>query len=199
MACKGHVSSFFMGCIYIVRSHCFWYYTATTALCSVIHKWYDKDFDIPIYKTFLSAYKTQFKKSNALGFVLVLVALFLYMDLQISQDIIQSFYFHALILIISFLCSITAIYLFPIFVRYNLTFFSYFKQSLFIALARPMETIAILVSFVLLYFVFSFVPVLFVFAGSSLIATPMVWFAYRACLHVEEKKVHIGETKTVKN
>lgn len=164
---------------------------ATVALCSVIHKWYEEDFDIPIFKNFYSVYKTQFLKSNGLGLTLVAVALFIYIDLRISQELIQSFYFHALILIISFLCFITAIYLFTVFVRYELTFFSYFKQSLLIALARPMETIAMMLSLVLLYYLYSYLPILLFFAGSAITATPVVWFAYRACVQTEEKKLKI--------
>ncbi|WP_185971042.1 YesL family protein [Alkalicoccobacillus porphyridii] len=161
---------------------------ATTALCAVIHKWYNEDFDVPIFKNFYAVYKSEFKKSNGLGFIVMFTALFLYVDLQISEQFIQSFFIHAIILIIGFLSLITAIYLFPVFVRYELPFFTYFKQSFYIAIARPMETLAILVSFVLMYFLFSVVPVLFVFAGSSIIATPMVWFAYRACIQIEDKK-----------
>lgn len=164
---------------------------ATMALCSVVHKWYDKDFDLPIFKHFYAAYKAQFKKSNILGLLLMGVGLFLYIDLKISEELIQSFYLHAVILFICFVYLITIIYMFTIFVRYELPLLTYFKQSLFIALARPMETIAIMLSLFILYFLFSFVPVLFIFAGSSIVFTPLVWFSYRACLLVEEKKLHV--------
>lgn len=170
---------------------------ATTAVCAVLHKWYDEDYEIPIFKHFFSVYKSQFKQSNGIGLILIAVAIFIYMDLQISQQFIQSFFIHALIMVIGFLCAVTAIYVFPVYVRYELPFFTYFKQAFLIALARPIETMAILVSFVLLYFLFSLVPVLLMFTGSSIIATPMVWFAYRACIQIEEKKSDLEHKQTV--
>ncbi|MFC0470522.1 YesL family protein [Halalkalibacter kiskunsagensis] len=161
---------------------------ATAALVSVIHKWFDEDLNIPIFKNFYSVYKKQFMKSNGLGAILIGFGLFLYGDYQISQQFIQSFYFHAFLLIISFLYLITFLYFFTIFARYELKFFYYFIQSFLIAIARPFETIAMIISLFLLSFLFNVLPILFLFMGTSLIFYPLVWFSYRACLGAEEKK-----------
>lgn len=163
---------------------------ATAALFSVIHKWFDEDFDTPIFKNFYSVYRSQFLKSNGLGLIMIGLGIFLYFDMNISKQLIQSFYVHIFLVIIIFLYAITLMYIFLVFVRYELRFFQYFKQSFFIAMARPMETIAIIISLVLLFYLFSFLPVLLFFAGSSIIAYPIAWFAYRACVQIEEKKVN---------
>ena len=162
---------------------------ATAALFSVIHKWFEGDFDIPIFKKFYTVYKTQFFKSNRLGIILIGLGIFFYIDMNISEQYIQSFYVHLFLLIIIFLYFLTVMYFFLVFVRYELKFHLYFKQSLFIALARPLETIAMIICLILLFYLFRFLPILLFFAGSSIIAYPLAWFAFRACVQIEEKRL----------
>ncbi|GAA0430439.1 MAG: YesL family protein [Bacillota bacterium] len=162
---------------------------ATTALYTVMHKWYEKDFDIPIFKNFYAVYKQHFKTSNAFGILFMSIGAFMYIDIAISKNYIQSFYFHALLLFIGSLYVIMLLYFYPVFVRYNLKFHQYIKQSFLIALARPLETIAMIISIILLLYVFYFLPILLVFAGSSIIATPIMWFAHQACLQIENKQM----------
>ncbi|MFL6556498.1 MAG: YesL family protein, partial [Bacillus sp. (in: firmicutes)] len=40
---------------------------ATVALFTIVRKWQLKETDLPIWKTFLSVYRQEFKKSNGLG------------------------------------------------------------------------------------------------------------------------------------
>ena len=169
-------------------------FPATAALFLVIYKWIEKDFEIPIFKTFFSEYKKQFIRSNGLGLILVGIGVFLYIDIKISQQFIQSYPIHLLILLVSILYLIISLYFFTIFARYELSFFSYFKQTIFIAFARPIESFAMILSLIVLSYVFSLLPVLMVLAGSSILACPLVWFACRACVHIEQKKV-FGEIK----
>ncbi|PAV31221.1 hypothetical protein CIL05_00760 [Virgibacillus profundi] len=161
---------------------------ATAALFSVMHKWFDDDFDIPIFKNFFTAYKTQFVKANGLGLILIALGVFLYFDMNVSKQVIETAYIHFLLLIVIFLYIVTVMYFFLVFARYELKFFQYFKQSFFIAFARPMETIAMIICLVLLYYLLSFLPVLIFFMGSSIVAFPISWFAYGACLQIEEKR-----------
>ncbi|WP_408006956.1 YesL family protein [Pseudalkalibacillus sp. A8] len=160
---------------------------ATAALFSVIHKWLEEDFDIPIFKNFYSVYKSDFLKSNSLGFILIGLGIFLYVDMNISQQYIKSFYVHLFLLIIIFLYMLTILYFFPVFVRYELKFFLYFKQSFYVALARPLETVAMIICLFLLFYLFRFLPILLFFAGSSIIAYPLAWFAFRAFVQIEGK------------
>ncbi|ASK62209.1 hypothetical protein CFK37_08565 [Virgibacillus phasianinus] len=168
----------------------FGFMPATAALFTVIHKGFDGKSDPAIFKTFYETFKTQFLKANALGLLLLGLCAFLYVDMNISKQVIQSFFVHMFLLIVCFLYFITVLYFFPVFARYKLSYFLYFKQSFFIAFARPFETIAMIICLVLLFYLFTYLPVLLFFAGSSLIAYPLAWFAYRACVQIEERKVN---------
>lgn len=160
---------------------------ATTALFSVIRKSIEGDRETSIFYTFFSTYKKYFLKSNVLGLLMASLGIFLYIDLTISKQMIQSFYIHAVLLVVCFLYFITVLYYFPVFVRYDFRIFKYIKQSFLISLARPFETIAMIVSLVLLYYLFNLIPPLLFFAGSAIIAYPLMWFAYRAFSGIEGK------------
>lgn len=169
-------------------------FPATAALFTVIHKWFDDHYDIKIFRTFLATYKEQFLKANGLGIILAVVGIFLYWDIKISQHLIQSFYFHVFLLGIFFIYVLVVLHFFTVLARYELKFFQYFKQTFLIAIARPFESIAMVVSLILLSYVFFYVPVLLFFAGVGMTACPLVWFTYRACILIEEKKlVHENE------
>ncbi|WP_152655182.1 YesL family protein [Oceanobacillus sp. CFH 90083] len=160
---------------------------ATAAVTTVISKWFQEGYDVPIFQVFLNTYKEQFLRSNGLGIVLLVVGIFIYVDLNISKQLIQSAFIHSLLLLISLLYIVVLLYFFPVFVRYKLKYFQYFKQSFFIALARPFETIAMLLCILLLYYLFIYLPVLTFFAGASLTIFPITWFAHRAFIQLEEK------------
>lgn len=161
---------------------------ATAAVTTVISKWFQEGYDVPVFQVFLNAYKKQFLRSNGLGIFLLVIGIFLYMDLNISKQVIQSAFIHSLLLFIGLLYIVVLLYFFPVFARYKLKYFQYFKQSFFIAFARPFETIAMLLCILLLYYLFIYLPVLTFFAGASLTIFPITWFAHRAFIQLEEKR-----------
>src|SRR5699024_1657289 len=76
---------------------------------------------------------------------------FLYVFI-ISREYIELVVIHVFLIFILFLFVLTVCYIFPVYVRYNLRFFMYIKQSLLVALARPLESIGMLLSILLLYY-----------------------------------------------
>lgn len=158
---------------------------ATTAVFYVIRKWIEEDIDAPIFKNFYKSYKDHFVKSNILGIILVGIGLFLYYDYTISKMEIGIPFLHFIILVIGFLYSIMLLYFFPVFVRYEFKFFDYYKKPFQLALGRPFETLAMIISMVLLYYFFHIFPLFFVIAGVPLIAYPSMWFAHRAFSQIE--------------
>ena len=161
---------------------------ATTALVTVLHKRFQKNVEFPIFKTFVTVYKAQFFKANGLGLLLVAIGIFLFQDLKIAKEAIHSFYLYFFLIFICFLYFITVLHFFIIYARYELTFIGYYKQSFAMAIARPFETISMIICMILVYYLFSSMPGLLFFIGSSLTAYPIVYFGYRACVLVEEKQ-----------
>ncbi|GIN57226.1 hypothetical protein J8TS2_15450 [Lederbergia ruris] len=166
----------------------FGFFPATTALFSVIHKSIERKTEESVFRTFYSTYKNQFLKANGFGLMITALGLFLYWDISISKQVIQSAFLHVILLVFCFLYFITVLYFYPVFARYQLKGFQYIKQAFFIAISRPFETIAMILCLLILYYVFVFVPVLYVFMGAAMVAYPVMWFAMRAFMGIERKK-----------
>ncbi|WP_163582808.1 YesL family protein [Gracilibacillus saliphilus] len=166
---------------------------ATIALTSVIYKWFTVDPDISITKEFWQVYKKNFVKANIVFLGWACIGLFLYMDYFVSKTYIQNFYFHAILLVLISVCVTSFSYFLIVFVRYELSIVQYFRQAFLIALARPLEAVAILLSLLILYYLYMSLPVLTAFVGVPLTLYPILWFSYRACLAVEENKEKIEQ------
>ncbi|GAB2540890.1 YesL family protein [Gracilibacillus alcaliphilus] len=169
---------------------------ATLATAAVIHKWFKNGTDIPIFKEFWSTYKKAFIQGNGLGLIWVALGLFFYADYVISRDFIQSFYFHAFIVLVIVFYTILVFHFLIIYNRYELRFLQYFKQTFLIALIRPFESLAMLVALLPLYYLYNFLPVLIIFMGVPLTLYPILWFSYRACAVIEEKSAALQEDST---
>ncbi|GIN69708.1 hypothetical protein J14TS2_01830 [Bacillus sp. J14TS2] len=163
-------------------------FPATAALFSVIHKSIERKRGESIFRTFYTSYKSQFLKANGFGFIITAFGLFLYWDVTISKQVIQSAILHVILLVFCFFYFITVLYFYPVFARYELKGFQYIKQAFLIAISRPFETIAIILCLLILYYVFVFIPVLYVFMGAAMVAYPVMWFAMRAFMGIERKK-----------
>ncbi|MFC4386638.1 YesL family protein [Gracilibacillus marinus] len=166
---------------------------ATVAVSTIIHGWFTEKKNVALFKEFIAIYRRSFKKSNLLFWGWAFIGLFLYFDYFVSKTYIQSFYFHIVIMLVIVITLGSFAHFLTVFVRYDLPLLQYFKQSFLIALARPMESIAIFVALLLLYYVYMFLPVLAVFIGVPLTLYPVLWFSYRACIAVEDSKEKIEQ------
>lgn len=161
---------------------------ATAAMYAVLRKRAMGEEGLPVFKTFLNAYKSNFVKTNALGFLWILIGLFLYEDLMITRTVSHFHPFFYVFLLFALIGFVTFLFFLPVFVHYDLKMFSYFKQSLLIALMRPLEALAMIASLVVVYFVFRTLPVLLIVMGAPLIAFPIMRIAYHGFIGIERKK-----------
>mgnify|MGYP003775709231 CR=1 FL=1 len=161
---------------------------ATTSVFSVIRKWLMKENDLQIFRTFVDSYKSCFIETNLLGLFYFLIGLFLYFDLRIvntdlHMDIIRIFVFIA-----GFLYLLMGLFLLPVYVHYKLSKLNYIKQSFLIVFARPLETFLMLVSLVVSYYLFLYLPVMFIFAGTTLVSFPLMWIGMRSFNKIQIKQ-----------
>ncbi|UOE57449.1 YesL family protein [Bacillus sp. CMF12] len=109
----------------------FGFMPATVSLFTIVRKWQMKQAEVPVWDTFLSIYKKEFTKSNLLGFILVICAGFILLDLHFVNGLegsLQLLFFVPL-LITSALYFITLMYLFPVYVHFELKVTEYIKNS----------------------------------------------------------------------
>ncbi|WP_282171499.1 YesL family protein [Cytobacillus firmus] len=136
----------------------FGFMPATVSLFTIVRKWQMNQTEVPVWDTFLSIYKKEFTKSNLLGFMLVIWAGFLLLDLHFVHGLERSLQlvFFVPLLIISVPYFITLMYLFPVYVHYDLRVTEYIKNSCFLGILNLHITIILAASagsiiFLLLY------------------------------------------------
>ncbi|WP_429976009.1 YesL family protein [Enterococcus sp. DIV0086] len=137
------------------------------------------------YSEFLIKTKENFKQSNIVGYLSIVILIFLYIDLRISYVFIQNNYITLIIYSLIFIFLGTFLYLIPSVVRYNLNILESFEQAFFLLLASPIYTIAMLLGMLLAVVLGLYIPVL-VLVPSILILFSNNWFSYQAMLKLEK-------------
>lgn len=169
---------------------------ATVAMFTIIRKLMVEEEEFPIFKTFLSIFKSEFLKSNLLGIVLGGVGYILYIDFLYLGSIdghLHSFLSVALVLITICYIAMTLIIL-PIYIQYDLKFSQYFKHAFLIALINPHIIIFMAVGIVAIYYIFNFLPGLTMFFFGSGFAMLILWCTFLAINRIESKKESLETT-----
>jgi uncharacterized membrane protein YesL len=161
---------------------------ATAAVFSVIRKWLMKENDVPVFRTFVDSYKSCFIETNLLGLFYLLLGLFLYFDLRILNIELHMNIIRIFVLIAVFLYILMGLFLLPVYVHFNLSKLNYIKQSFLIVFARPLESFLMLVSLVVSYYLFLYLPVVFIFAGSTIVSFPLMWIGMRSFRKIQIKQ-----------
>jgi len=112
----------------------FGFMPATVAMFAVVRKWFRKETEIPIWKTFVSVYKSELLTSNIYGLVFVVAGAMIYLDyyLILNLDGVIRIVATSILLLISCLYLITLLFFFPVYVHYQLKFMGYLKYSFFL-------------------------------------------------------------------
>jgi uncharacterized membrane protein YesL len=178
-------------------------FPATAAMFAIIRKWLiDKNND-SVFKTFWNYYRTEFIKTNILGSLLFVAGFILFLDLKIIE--LQNEFFQMIFLLILFLFAITytviVVYIFPVFVHYDLKMFEYIKNALLIGIANPIRTVLILTCLITAYFILRAAPGLLPFFSGSLFSIIVMTFACQSFNKIERVKNNIvsNEDKKMNN
>lgn len=163
---------------------------ATAAMFSVVRKWVIGKDDIPIFTVFWKAYRKEFFKANLLGYTILLIGYLLFIQLQIlwAQENVVYYVvgFGVLALFLGYF--IILIYLFPVFVHFNLTTFQYIRWPFIIGVVHPVLTIVLTVGVLFIhYFTYTHLPALLFFFGGSFTAFILMWGASITFTKYEEQ------------
>ncbi len=133
---------------------------ATVSLFTIVRKWQMKETELPIWETFLSAYKKEFRKSNLLGLMLLLIGGFLILDFIFLKQIAGfiKLVLFAPLLIISGLYLITLLYIFPVYVHYDLKITDYIKNSCLVGILHLHMTLLLIGAAASLIFLMFYQP-----------------------------------------
>ncbi|MFL6561089.1 MAG: YesL family protein [Bacillus sp. (in: firmicutes)] len=163
---------------------------ASVALFTILRKWLRKETDLPIFQTFIQTFKKEFMKANKLGFVMALIGLFLYFDFKflIAVGGTVQYALSIPLLIISIFYLITLLYIFPVYVQYEVNLLQYIKNSFYIGIINMHITILTIAAIWLLSFLFSAVPGIVLFFGVSLVSISAMGGATLSFRRIETKQ-----------
>lgn len=150
----------------------FGFFPATAALFAVVRRWALGDMDIPVLKTFWASYKKEFIKSNLLGLLIIISGIVLVIDYlflqQANETILNLLYVPFLIVTLIMTCML--IYIFPMYVHYEMKVLQIIKNSFFVMIMNPISTIVILIGCFGLFFLLSFAPPLMIICSGNILA-----------------------------
>lgn len=151
---------------------------ATVAMFAIVRKWQRGENEVPVFTTFWGVYRKEFWKANSIGIILLLLGYFFSIQFQIlgaqSALVYQMAQFS--IVIVFALLTMLVIYLFPIYVHFDLKAMQYLKWPLIVSIVHPILTVFLLACIGLTgYFIFQVFPAVLFFFGGSLSAYFITW------------------------
>ncbi|EMF0131157.1 DUF624 domain-containing protein [Enterococcus hirae] len=160
---------------------------SVTVLKFFYHLFEEKQIPQVLYSDFQTSFNNLFISTNQLGYAAGMLLGFLWMDLRIAAVYLQNPFIHMGILLLFIATVIVILYLFPVFLRYDLSFTQYFKQALFLSLCSLIETVAIILGIFVVTVVSTFFPILTIVAFVPLFCLPLSWFSLQSMIKIEEK------------
>ncbi|TCP23530.1 putative membrane protein YesL [Scopulibacillus darangshiensis] len=157
-------------------------FPSTVGVYTVVRKWIIGDDDVPIWKTFWNAYRTEFVKANAAGYLFVLIGLIIFIDLRFFESLsgLISLILSYAFLVFFIFHLMMWLFFFPVFVHYDLTIPQYIKQIFLVVILRPLEAILAAAGGIAVYYLMLLVPGLIPFFAMSVMAFALMWIACRA-------------------
>lgn len=166
------------------------FYPATVAMFAMERKWIRGNKELPMFKTFKEEFFKNFKTANIIGHCFTLLALLIYINYQFAavMDSWMADVFSYILFALAFLVFIIFMYIFPVFVHYQVTLIEAISFAFVIALSSPLNTILILVNVFSFFFIAIYIPgIIPVFMGSAISFITM-WFAYRTIQKIDKKR-----------
>nr|WP_275580714.1 DUF624 domain-containing protein [Aquibacillus albus] len=159
---------------------------ATAAMFSIHRKWYRGEEDFNVFLNFWKYYKKGFLEANGIGFSLLLIGLFLYIDIQLLSSLSNWLgHLFLIILFVAFYIFIgVLIHIFPVYVHFNLTFLQYFKYAFHLAICQPIKTLLMGIGVILLVLLFLMFPMLLLICSGSLISGFLIGSTLTAYNHL---------------
>lgn len=167
----------------------FGFFPATVAMFAVVRKWMLGNDEMSIFKTFWTAYKREFIKSNILGVIIVAIGLILYIDLQFVQlsgnSFVSILYIPFFIITLIFISML--FYIIPIFVHYDMKLSQVMKNSFFVMIMNPLSTFYMLIGSFGIIFVLSYAPPICLLYSGNLLALFIMKPAINAFEKINQK------------
>ncbi len=163
-------------------------FPATAALFAVMRLIIMESDNGSIIKLFWDKFKSEFIASNVVGYIMLFIGLVLYTDFKVLHYINQETLYIMLMsvtMLVIFIYLLSLLYIFSVFVHYDLKLWQYPKHAFILVIARPLHTLIMAASIVTILFLYLQLPVLILLFGISLISFVLMKIAHLSFLKKE--------------
>jgi uncharacterized membrane protein YesL len=166
-------------------------FPATIAMFAVERRWIQGDSEFTIFQQFWSAYKQEFVKINLLGYTVTLLSALLVLNYFISASLNNAIgdVLSWLLLGLLLLCTVAVIYIFPVYVHYDVKYLDYIKHAFVIGISSPLMSLLIVLSFLFYFYVVTIFPGILPLYTGSILSFAVMWFAHCAFSRIESKQI----------
>lgn len=164
------------------------FFPATFTVFGVARKYIRGQSDVPMYRTFVDMFKQSLGKANLLGWGVAIVgfSLYYYFNLVKSLPGIASSILIVIIITLALIYIMTALFLIPVYVHFDVKILEVIRHAIIIALSHPFHTFALAITLVGFWYLM-YIPALFIFIGLSLLAFAMMFIANLAFNRIEQR------------
>lgn len=166
---------------------------STMAMFSVTRQLLKKE-DIPLFQTFKENFLNQFWKGTAVGAILLIASVILYVDYRFFIDHPSLSAIVFLILVISFCLSMIACFLFPVYAHFEVGVWEGMKKSTFICLSHLHYGLIAWVGTGLLITLYVLFSGLLILVGGSTLAMFLTLIGQKVFKTIEKKYYSLNET-----
>jgi uncharacterized membrane protein YesL len=163
---------------------------STSAMFSVARKWVTGDEDVPLLKTFFRSYKQNYLQSMLGGFIFVILAVLLFVNMTFYGSTLKSLSFLVYLFIVLFVFLVAGFFNFlSILAHFHMKLWQIIKNSILLTLGNPIQSIGtLLVNAFIIYIGFKFGKgFMYIFFSGSLIAYSTFWQFNRNLLKIQTK------------
>ncbi|WP_413378186.1 YesL family protein [Alkalihalobacillus sp. 1P02AB] len=171
---------------------------ATSAMFAIIRKRLIRNDDTAIFKSYWIFYREVFIKMNILGLLMLITGTLIYLNYTLIefQNFIVNILFFVIILLTISIYTIISLYIFPVFVHFELTIFEAVKNSFLIGILNPLRTVSMIFCLTAILILFNLLPGLLLLFSGSLIGILLMSFAFQSFNQVAKRKDKILSAKT---
>jgi uncharacterized membrane protein YesL len=161
---------------------------STVAMFAIARKTAMGEEDIPVFKTFWGTFRSEFLRSNLLGLILTGIGLVWYFDLHFFRQFEGSIYtiMNYAMMMLGMVFFILLIYVFPVYVHYDLKLYQYLTYALKIGFLRPASVVFMFVGTLCTYYFLIYLPGLIPLFGITFFVYFNMWIAYKSFQNIEE-------------
>lgn len=178
----------------------FGFFPATVALFTVVRKWLMGDQEIPIFKTFIKTYRSEFIKGNLLSYIILAIGLLFFFDIKFFQGFNNAAYLLSyLFIFLFFTYCVMLLFVFPVYVHFKLSIYQYIKHAFLILLISPFRSILLLMMTFFIYYLTVQFSAIIIFFGMSVEALIIMWVSLKIFHKIEVKsnKLNVQKQKRV--